>query len=122
MGAVTPVPNNANIDGTAFAMTAKSSTQGGVLYQYSTKLAQGTHNFTFTFSDSKGTNTTMPFNGVQMPGPTVYPFRVITAGSGIDFPVSLPGQKVTLSATYFSPANIAPTRAEIDIDGTPYAM
>jgi hypothetical protein len=36
--------------------------------------------------------------------------------------VAQPSQAVTYKATYISPSNTAPTLAEVDIDGVPYAM
>lgn len=122
-GVSSPAVHNITIDGNTFAMTAKGSTQGGVLYQYSTRLSGlGQHNFTFTFSDKSGGTVTMPYNGVPFPGPTVYPFRVVTTGSGVSLANSLPGQTVTFSATYYSPSNTAPVVAQVDIDGQPFNM
>lgn len=114
----TPAVHNVNIDGTAFPMTLKGPVKGGTLYEYKTTLALGQHNCTFTFSDTSGT-LTIPYNGVPMPVPQVYPFSLkssVTPGA------ALAGQPITYSVTYTSPTNKPPTLEEVDIDDVPYAM
>ncbi len=117
----TPTVHNVTIDGTNYPMTVLGPAQqgGGTIYQYSTKLGLGTHSFSFTFSDVTGT-TTLPLNGVPFPGPEVHPFNV--SGMAVKPGVVLPGSPVTFSATYRSPTNTPPVLAEVDVDGTAYAL
>ncbi len=56
-----------------------------------------------------------------MPGPEVHSFSLATASGTTTNPV-LPGKPVTIMVRYISPANIAPTLSEVDIDGIPYTM
>ncbi len=115
----TPAVHNVNIDGTAYAMTAIGPYQGqGTLYEYATKLAAGSHSYTFTFSVTKG-QLTMPFNGVPFPGPDVSPFDLALS---ISSRTALPGQAITYSAIYTSPSNKAPTLAVVAIDGVAHTL
>ena len=115
----TPAVHDVTIDGTSFPMTNMGPAQGGgTLYQYIAKLPLGMHSYSFTFSDVSGT-LTLPYNGVPFPGPRVLPFNLAPK------PVTsmvLPGQTVTYSAKYISPANKAPTLADVDIDGVSFPM
>jgi hypothetical protein len=108
-----------NVDGTSYAMTKSITTKEGVLYRYQTTLAQGTnHQFSFTSVDSSGTHT-IPDNGVLYSGPQVFPFR-ITASLSPN--TALPGQKITYSAIYQDFAGLAPTQAEVDINGARHPL
>ena len=123
MGSGTPAVHNAIVDGTAFPMIAIGPVSGGgTLYQYKTKLALGSHTYSYTFSDGQGGTVNLPDNGIPLYGPQVYPFNVGNASAGVVPNVALAGKPITFTATYTSPKNIAPTRTEIDIDGVPYTM
>jgi hypothetical protein len=116
---ITPAVRNVTIDGVNYPMIASGPFNGqGTLYTYTTKLPLGSHGFSFTFSTKNGP-VTMPFNGIPFNGPTVGPFDLKTSLSP---GVALPSQPITYSAIYTSPTNTAPTLAEVDIDGVPYAM
>jgi phospholipase C len=116
----TPAVHNVNIDGTSFAMTASGSFHGqGTLYIYKTKLPAGQHSCTFTFSTTRNGNVTIPYNNVPFDAPTVAPFGLATSVSPA---VALPTQTITYAARYVSPANTAPTRTEVDIDGVAHTM
>ncbi len=113
----TPAIHNVIIDGVAYPMTNMGKAPRGTLYQYSTKLVQGSHNFSFTFSDGTGT-LTIPYN-VPFPGPDVNPFslqnKTITT-------TALPGQTANYSVQYVSPSNKAPTLAQVLIDMVPHDL
>lgn len=115
----TPAIANVNIDGTSYAMTRLGAVQGGILYQYNTKLPLGNHSYTFTFSDTTGT-LTIPYNSTPFPGPEVDPFAMTT--DTVTPANALIGQLVTYSVKYYSPTNKPPTLTEIDIDGVPHTM
>jgi PKD repeat protein len=63
--------SNVVIDGKSHAMvmSPKITQQGGVNYEYSTNLTEGTHNFYFAFSDGK-VNLTLPSSGT-FTGPSI---------------------------------------------------
>jgi phospholipase C len=113
----TPATHNVIIDGVAHAMNNMGKAPRGTLYQYSTKLAQGSHNFSFTFSDGTGM-LTVPYN-VPFPGPDVNPFylqnKTITA-------TALPGQTINYSVQYVSPSNNPPALAQVLIDMVPHNL
>lgn len=113
----TPATHNVIIDGVAHAMNNMGKAPRGTLYQYSTKLAQGSHNFSFTFSDGTGM-LTVPYN-VPFPGPDVNHFylqkKTITA-------TALPGQTINYAVQYVSPANNPPTKAQVLIDMVPHDL
>lgn len=114
----TPAQRNVNIDGVPHAMTNMGAVQGGTLYQYKTTLPVGSHSFSFTFSDTTGT-ATIPDNGLNMPGPDVYPFTLKT---GVNPVKALPGQNIVYKVVYKSPTNTPPTLSVVDIDGITYNM
>jgi len=114
----TPLTSNVIIDGTAFPMVAKGPANGGILYQYSTKLPHGSHTFSFSFSDSNGTYA-LPDNGVPWTGPTIHSFKIV---SKVSPQIATPGQTVTYTATYTSFLGLAPTVAEVEIDGVDYPL
>ncbi len=118
---VLPTIHEVTIDGNSFNMTRGADYEGhGPLYSYSTKLSVGTHNFTYTFSSGTGSGTTtLPDNGVPFSAPAVFPFNVSPSISPHEV---LPGQPVTYSVVYKSPAGKQATEADVDIDGIPYAM
>ena len=117
----TPAVHNVTIDGVNHPMTVLGPSQGGagIIYQYSTKLGLGSHSFSFTFSNVSGA-VTLPDNGVPFPGPEAHPFNV--GGMSVKPGIALPGAAITFSATYRSPTNTPPALAEVDVDGTPYAL
>ncbi|MGB8344069.1 MAG: alkaline phosphatase family protein [Ktedonobacteraceae bacterium] len=114
----TPLTHNIIIDGKAYPMVKKGPANGGTLYQYTTKLPHGTHTFSFSFSDSNGTYA-LPDNGVPWTGPTVHSFQIIP---NVSPKTATPGQTVTYTAKYTSFLGLAPTVAEIEIDGVDYPM
>jgi phospholipase C len=120
----TPAVHDITIDGVNHPMNAIKWYNGfGELYQYSTKLGVGNHNFSFTFSDSTtGGTVTLPHNSVPFPGPEVHPFTLNALTSPVKPSPGLPGQTVTYNVLYTSSTNTAPTKAEVDIDGVTHAM
>ena len=114
----TPITHNVIIDGTAYPMVDKGLADGGTLYQYSTKLPHGSHTFSFSFSDSNGTYA-LPDNGVPWTGPTVHSFKIV---ANVTPKTATPGQTVTYIAKYISYLGLAPTVAEVQIDGVTYQM
>jgi len=116
-----PAVHNVLINGVAYAMTRGNTLSGvGTIYQYTTKLAVGMHNFHFTFSNGSGT-VNLPDNGVPFPGPEVHPFFADAQNALVTSPV-LPGHTVTFDIVYSSPSNKAPTVAQAIIDGQAFAM
>jgi phospholipase C len=113
-----PAVHQVTIDGTDHVMTAVGHTKNGELYQYKLMLAPGMHSTTFTFSDGTRTDT-LPDNMASYPAPVVTPFKLKI---GLSPGKALPGTPITFSAIYTSPANLAPTLAEVDIDGTAHAL
>jgi hypothetical protein len=114
-----PTIHNVTIDGTDFPMSKKGPAQPtGTLYQYTTKLGTGAHNFTFTFSDTTGT-ITMPFNQVPFSGPEVHSFNVVPKAI---LPSALPTAPITYALRYSSPKGTPPTLVDVDVDGVPHAM
>jgi phospholipase C len=116
-----PSVHKVTIDGNSFTMTRGKSFHGlGILYQYSTMLGVGTHSFTYTFSTGTGSKTTtLPDNGVPFSAPSVFPFSLKPSINPTEV---LPGQPITYSVVYTSPAGKPTTEAYVDIDGTPYPM
>ncbi|HVB61250.1 MAG TPA: hypothetical protein VNE61_08680, partial [Ktedonobacteraceae bacterium] len=114
----TPLTSNVIIDGTAYPMVAKGPANGGILYQYTTKLPHGTHTFSFSFSDSNGTYA-LPDNGVPWTGPTIHQFKIV---ANVSPKIATPGQTVTYTAKYTSFLGLAPTVAEVEIDGVDYPL
>src|SRR5207248_10156412 len=116
----TPAIHTITIDRTSSTMRPLKSAQGGgMIYEYDTHLGVGTHGFTFTFSDTKGT-ITLPYNGVPFPGPEVHPFNV--TNFVVNPRISVAGTTVTYSAKYQSSTNTPPTLADVDIDAVPTAL
>ena len=114
-----PTIYNITIDGATHPMVSKGQASTGTLYQYTTTLGPGSHQFTFTFSDGMGGTVTLPDNGVPFPGPEVRNFKVKWQLSN---KYNLPGQTIVFNATYSSLTNTAPTLAEVDIDGVRHNM
>lgn len=114
----TPITSNVIIDGTAYPMVAKGPANGGILYTYKTKLPHGTHTFSFSFSDSNGTYV-LPDNGVPWTGPTIHQFKIV---GSVAPKTTTPGQTVTYTAKYTSFLGLAPTVADVEIDGVDYPM
>lgn len=119
---MTPAKHDVVIDGVSHSMSLLGKLQGGdTFYQYSSEMPIGSHSFTFVFSiDKSGHTTTLPDNGVPFPGPQVHPFNVTDNGVN---PLNVTaGTPVTYSFHYQSPANKAPTLAEVDVDGVAHTM
>ncbi|HEX9035395.1 MAG TPA: alkaline phosphatase family protein [Ktedonobacterales bacterium] len=118
-----PTIHNVTIDGVSHSMTAGSVSSFGQLYTYQTTMPVGSHSFTFTFSDPSQPNglTTQPFN-MPMPGPEVDEFTLTNWLTSISPVTQLVNKPVTFTVNYVSKANIAPTVAELDLDGVPHAM
>src|SRR6266487_869579 len=115
----TPAVHNVIIDGVAHAMTNMGKAPRGTLYQYSTKLALGSHKFSFTFSDGTGT-LTFPYN-VPFPGPDVNPFYL--QNKTISPANALPGTTIKYSVQYVHPSsNTPPTLANVLIDMQSHAL
>ncbi len=113
---------NVNIDGATFQMSKMATNKQGVLYQYKKSgLKAGTHTFFFTTTDSQGKTVTLPDNGVPYSGPEIHPWRLTTS---LSQGVALPGTSITYTAIYqsFQKPPAPATKAEVDIDGTKYAM
>jgi phospholipase C len=125
---LTPSVADISIDGGAgIPMTPGGTSSGGggipggTIYNYTTTLPVGLHQYYFTFTDSTGTKT-LPHNGVPFIGPEVHPFLLNALTSPVKPSPALPEQNVTFTVTYSSPAGLPPTRAEVDIDGVPHPM
>lgn len=116
-----PPVHNVVIDGTAYPMSPSKPVNGGTLYTCTVKnLSVGTHNFTFSFTGSNGQLLTVPSNGIPYSGPEVHPFSLDIAKVP---PVTvLSNQPVTYQVRYTSPAGLAPTLHEVDIDGAAHTM
>ncbi len=113
---------NVNIDGTVYQMSKMGTNKQGVLYQYKKSgLKAGTHTFFFATTDSQGKTITLPDNGVPYSGPEIHPWRLTTS---LSQGVALPGTTITYTAIYqsFQKPPAPATKAEVDIDGTKYAM
>jgi hypothetical protein len=115
------VPSVANIliDGVPFPMTRGAPTGGGTLYQYSTTLAPGSHNYAFAFTDAEGT-WAIPDNNTTYPGPVVG--NVTLDNWSANPAIAMPGQPITFSVRYTSTTNTAPTQAQLQLDGVTYFM
>ena len=110
---------NMNIDGTTFPMSRTATNSQGVLYQYKTRVKTTVvHTFFFTTTEN-GNTITLPDNGIPYSGPQVYPWRLTT---GLSQNAALPGTTITYTALYQSFKGLAPTKTEVDIDGTKYTM
>jgi phospholipase C len=108
------------IDGTAYPLVVAGTETvppAGTLYNYSTKLPPGSHEFHFTFT-AAGTTQLLPFNDVPYQI-EVQPFDV-TDLTSIHNP--LLGQTHRFILSYSSPTNRAPTLVVVEIDGQPFAM
>jgi phospholipase C len=116
----TPSVVNVIIDGVPHPMTKGAVNSAGQVYQYSTKLGIGTHNYSFFVTDSQGVTTVLPFNNTTYAGPVVgtVSLDTITVSPGS----AMPGQSVSFSVRYTSTTNTAPTRAQIQLDGITYDM
>jgi phospholipase C len=118
----TPSEANVVIDGNAYTMEPtgrRTGTMPGVQYQYSTTLPPGKHRFLFSFTDSSGHHTVLPYNGVRYPL-LVTPFSV-TNETRFSQPLLL-GEAVSFSATYTDPSGNPPSLAEVDVDGATYTL
>jgi hypothetical protein len=115
------VPTEAQviIDGTAYTMQPKVpySKPKGEIYNYSTNLSVGTHEFTFRFVGD-GSTFVLPINDA--------PFSVRVAPFDVEdltrIPLLFPSQAATFVARYTSPSGTAPTKAEVQLDGTSHPM
>jgi hypothetical protein len=81
------------------------------------------HSYKFVFSiGATSTMVTLPDNGVTYTGPEVHPFSLSNVGGNVSPAHALPGQPVKYQVTYTSPAGLAPTVAQVLIDGYPFNM
>ena len=99
----------------------------GTEYEYSTnQLSVGMHSYKFVFSDptnpKPGATVTLPDNGVTYTGPEVHPFSLANVGGNVSPAQTIPGKPVKYQVTYTSPAGLAPTVAQVLIDGYPFTM
>ncbi len=120
-----PSTHNVIIDGTTYPMDpVKQLPNGaGTQYEYSTQLGVGTHSYKFVFSDpTTSSMVTLPDNGVTYTGPEVHPFSLANVGGNVSPAQTVPGQPVKYQVTYTSPAGLAPTVAQVLIDGYPFNM
>jgi phospholipase C len=116
---------NVIVDGNAIPMSVvKTLRIGQEEYAATTTLAPGTHTYSFAFGD--GTQSwQLPYNNVPYAGPVVAPFDLIgikVSSPGCINGVGQEGQPFTIQVKYVSPAGVAPTVANVLIDGTPYPM
>ncbi len=112
------------IDGVPHTMKSADSAPmggiaGGILYTYTTTLPAGHHRTHFAFTSTDGVTGTAPENIADYSDPIVAPFGLTTHISSL---IVLSGHSDTFSAVYTSPSGKAPTRADVDIDGTAHAM
>jgi phospholipase C len=117
---VVPDSNDVLIDGVAHSMSIRGrATQEplGIIYEYATKLAPGSHDIQFSFS-SGGETVIMPFNGIPY-SLQVMPFDVINKTKIV---TPLDGSLLTFAAEYESAAHPVPTLAVVDIDGKEYSL
>ena len=108
------------IDGTAFPMSiagTETVDPAGTLYNYSSLLNPGTHEFYFSF-ESAGATQILPFNAVPYVI-EVQPFDVTNLTS-IHNPML--GQLHHFVLSYHSPTSRALTLAIVEIDGQPFTM
>ena len=117
-GPMPPVEARLTVDGVGYTMTDSGKASGGESYTYKLRLAPGSHTTSFTFSDGAQIDS-LPDNMAAYPAPIVAPFSLETSHSQ---KFALPQTPITFTAVYTSPANKAPTQAEVDIDGQPHAM
>ncbi len=118
----TPTVHYLVIDGsTRIPMSFKKTVGNMQEWEATTKLAPGTHTYSFQFGT--GTNSwQLPLNSTPFSGPQVMPFQLtgikITPGNG----AQLLGQPVVFSCVYTSPAGKAPVTAQINIDNSVHTM
>jgi hypothetical protein len=108
------------IDGTAHPMKAagtESRPPAGTLYNYSTNLEPGTHEFYFSFTSS-GRTVALPFNDVPYIV-VVQPFDVTNLTS-LHNPML--GQTHHFIISYSSPTGKPATITEVEIDGVTFEM
>jgi len=115
-----PTAANVVIDGTSYPMTPIGTSKNvpvGTIYNYTSKLPVGSHAVTFSFT-SNGQTQVMPFNDVVYTIP-VMPFDVSEVSPKVS---ALLGTPQIFAAKYVATSGIPPTLAEVDIDGTTYAL
>jgi phospholipase C len=125
-GAIHPAVHNVIVDGKPIHMTAVADVgKGKVEYEAATTLAPGnSHTYSFQFSNGTG-SWQLPLNGVPYTGPIVAPFQLTdprVRSPGTKDGTAQLGQPVTVSVKYSSPAGIAPTTANVLIDGQSHPM
>jgi hypothetical protein len=115
-----PTVANVVIDGKAHPMkVAGTETRppAGTMYNYSTTLKPGTHQFFYSFA-SAGTTVNLPFNNVPYTV-VVQPFDV-TDLTALHNPMV--GQTHHFIISYSSPTGKPPKLTEIEIDGVAFTM
>ncbi len=120
-----PVIKSVFIDNKGYIMSYVSGNiSTGALYQYTTQLRGGNHNYYFYFSDGVA-SARLPVNG-SYNGPTVIvpvPNNAPTLFYGNVNPYSgTPSTVFTYQVYYRDIDNDAPTIKNVYIDGTPYTM
>jgi flavin-binding protein dodecin len=125
----TPVIKNVYIDGVPHSMTYVSgNVTMGAIYQYSTYLPVGNHNYYFYFTDGWTNGSARdPSNGTYK-GPMVS----YTSGGGLYPPMlyqgnvtpstGSPSTVFTYQVTFKDYDNVAPVDRNVTIDGTSYTM
>jgi phospholipase C len=118
-GSTKPSTADVVIDGAAYPMVAAghSTHPVGTLYKYSTKLPVGSHAVTFSFKAGQSA-VVMPANGTTYTA-QVLPFSVTDNTSRA--PV-LARNGLTFKVTYSSPSGLAPTVAQVEINGSAFNM
>ncbi|MEM2900585.1 MAG: hypothetical protein QXT63_07315, partial [Thermoplasmata archaeon] len=116
----TPVIKNVTIDGIEYQMTSQDNTYSdGAIFRFNTTLTEGTHNYSFKFSDG--------FEVVQTPiyiGPIVGPENAVPllSNPSVSPTSGFDGSLFTYSVTYTDAENTPPTIAQVYIDGVSRCM
>jgi phospholipase C len=111
---------NVLIDGTAHPMVPAGKSPAapsGTLYRYTSKIPNGKHTVTFSFTSGNET-VVLPYNGVAY-NLHVLPFDLTDV---TDFTKPLHGRPQVFAVEYSSPTGTAPDTAEVDIDGRAHKM
>ena len=107
------------IDGTPAPMKPRTGGNGaaGALYTHSARLAPGTHQYYFSFAGA-GSSEELPYNGVPFTV-AVMPFDL---EDRTDMATPLLGLPQRFAVFYNSPSGLAPTLAEVDVDGQAHPL
>ncbi len=122
-----PTTKKVYIDSTGYTMTKTSGNYtNGAVYQYSTGLNVGSHNYYFYFSDGNNGSVRLPTSGTYS-GPLVNgsggPNNAPTLSSGSVSPTSgTTSTTFTYKVTYKDADNDPPVTKKVYIDSTSYTM